>query len=180
MNFREDIKAYIEDFRSSLSDEIAGDMAYSYKVFLLPVVGNHRTRETLAVEFVRYDPDKSEEYDKAVAMIKRRLVPVVNPGKLKPSHVVPLVASKIAPKVFNMDTHTRAWKYWKVRPPVGSPDPEDCKTEYCQYDEPHGDHLYTEDWVDFLVEQLSNETTYNAIREHRSSAPAQEVPSATG
>lgn len=171
-----DIRAYIEDFRSSLSDEILGDMAYSYKVFLVPVVGNHRTRETLAVEFVRYDPEKSQEYDKTVAMIKQRLVPVVNPGKLKPSHVLPLVASKIAPKVFNMDTHTRAWKYWKVRPPTSSPNPAQCKTNYCQYDQPHGDYLYTDDWVEFLANELRDDAIYEEVRTHRLEAASSTQP----
>ena len=103
-------------------------------------------------------------------MIKQKLVPVVNPGKLKPSHVLPLVASKIAPKVFNMDTHTRAWKFWKVRPPSKSPNPRDCTAKYCQYDEPHGDYLYTDDWVDLLVRELGVDAKYEEVRTYRPEA----------
>lgn len=165
-----DIKAFIERFRSSLSPDILGDMAYSYKVFLLPMVGSHRSRDSLAVEFVHYDPEKPEEYDKAVSLIKRKLIAVINPGKLKPSHVVARVAPAIGPKVFNMDTHTRAWKYWNVRPPAGSPNPADCDTKYCQFDEPHRDHLYTDEWVDFLVKELADDATYKKVRTYRPTA----------
>lgn len=162
-----DIKRYIENFRSSLSADILGDMTYSYKVFLMPMLGSHRSRNALAVEFVHYDPEKPEEYDKVVALIKQKPVPVLNLGMLKPSAVASRVAEKIYPKVFNMDTHTRAWKYWKVRPPKGSPNPADCDTKYCQFDSLHGDYGYTEEWVDFLVKQLRDDTIYNTVRMYR-------------
>lgn len=172
-----DLRAYIDDFRSSLTDEIAGDMAYSYKVFLVPVLANHRTRETLAVEFVHYDPENMDDYDRAVALIRQRIVPVINPGRLKPSQVVEQVAPRIAPKTFNVTTHTRCWKYWRVRPRPGSAAPALCETRFCQYDEPHGDYLYTEEWVDFLVSQLTDDETYAAMRSGRQAAI--ELPSAT-
>jgi hypothetical protein len=169
-----DIKKYIDAFRSSLGNDIAGDMAYSYKVFLLPVPSNHRTRETLPVQFVHHDPGTAEEYEKAVTMIKQRLVPVANLGKFKVGGVVSKVAPRIAPKVFNPDTHTRAWKYYDVRPPTGSQDPATCNAQYCQYDVAHGDYLYTDEWVNFLVEQLSDEAVYAAVRAHgtRAAVPA--------
>jgi hypothetical protein len=165
-----DIRAYIERFRSSLSTDILGDMAYSYKVFLLPMTGSHRSRDALAVEFVHYDREKPQEYDKAVSLIKRKLIPVINLGKLNPSHVVTRVASAIAPKVFNIDTHTRAWKYWNVRPPRGAPNPTDCNSTYCQFDDLHRDYAYTDDWVDFLVKELSDDATYKAVRAYRPQA----------
>ncbi len=172
-----DIKTYVADFRSSLSPDVLGDMAYSYKVFLIPMLAGHRSKDALAVEFVHYDPDHTREYDKTVALIKPRTVAVVSKGKLKPSHVVPLVAAKIAPKAFNMDTHTRAWKHWEVRPPVGAQDPVDCQTKYCQYDEPHGDYLYTDDWVEFLAEELRDDATYEEVRTFRVEAASSASPS---
>jgi hypothetical protein len=157
-----DIRAYIDKFRSALSGDILGDMTYSFKVFLLPVTGNHRTRETLPIEFIPYDPN-SDEYDQAISMIKQRLVSVLNLNVLRPSHVVERVAIKIAPKRFTMNTHIRSWKYYKVRPPSNSENPVDCKTEYCQFDWAHGDYLYSEKWVDHLVTELSDDDTYGRV-----------------
>lgn len=171
-----DIKTYVTDFRSSLSPDVLGDMAYSYKVFLIPMLANHRSEDALAIEFVHYDPDQADDYDRTVALIKPRTVAVVSKGKLKPSHVLPLVVAKIAPRVFNMDTHTRAWKYWKVRPPADSPNPTDCKTKYCQYDEPHGDYLYTDDWVDLLATELGDDAKYEEVRSYRPDAASSTQP----
>lgn len=165
-----DIGKYIDAFRSSLSTDILDDMAYSYKVFLVPMLGSHRSRDSLAVEFIHYDPEKAEEYDKTVSLIKRKLIPVINPGKLRPSDVVARVASAIHPKAFNMNTHIRAWKYWNVRPPVGSPKPADCDTKYCQFDVPHRDYLYTDEWVAFLLKELADDATYKKVRTYRPTA----------
>ena len=38
--------------------------------------------------------------------------------------------------------------------PLGSADdadPFDTNTKYCHYDEVHGDHVYTEAWVELLI-----------------------------
>ena len=66
-----------------------------------------------------------------------------------------------------MDTHTRAWKHWKVRPPSGSPNPADCDTKYCQFDDLHEDYSYTEGWVDFLVTQFADDAVYESVRSYR-------------
>jgi hypothetical protein len=150
-----------------LSTDILDDMAYSYKVFLMPMVGGHRSRDALAVEFLPYDPEKEDEYTRAVSLIKPRRVPVANLGMLKAKQVVSRVSLAIAPKGFNMGTHTRAWKYWKVRPPSGSPNPSDCDTKYCQFDDLHEDYSYTAEWVDFLVRQFADDAVYESVRTYR-------------
>ena len=160
------VKDYIEKFRSALTDDILGDMAYSYKVFLLPMVGSHRSKEALAVEFVHYDPDDPEQmemYEKVAAFVKEKHVPVVHPGKFKPSGVVDRVAPALSPKKFNVTTHTCCWRYYKVRPPSRSKKPAKCDTKYCQYDEVHKDYVYTKEWVEFLIKELSDDTKYDQV-----------------
>ena len=39
-----------------------------------------------------------------------------------------------------------------------------CKTEFCHYDEPHQDYIYTKKWVDFLVEKLKDDQEYENIK----------------
>jgi hypothetical protein len=168
-----DIRAFIDRFRSTLSPEIRDDMAYSFKVFLMPILGNHRTQETLAVEFVHYHPAKADEYDRAVSMIKQRLVPVVNLGVLRASDVVAETARKIAPKKFNISTHTQCWRYWGVRPPTNSLTPASCKTDYCQYDVAHHDYLYTEKWVELLSSELTRNNVYDEVIRFRPPKSAQ-------
>ena len=73
------------------------------------------------------------------------------------------------PKVFTgkedimtvVDSHVKAWKYYKVRADSGKT--LACKAEFCQYNEAHGDYVYTVEWVDFLVRQLSDDDTYKKV-----------------
>src|SRR5262249_36301147 len=39
------IKQFIDHFRSSLSTEVQNDLAYSFKVFLVPKIGNHASSD---------------------------------------------------------------------------------------------------------------------------------------
>jgi hypothetical protein len=162
-----DITDFIQKFRSSLSDDIFGDMAYSYKVFLLPNVGNHRSRDSIAVEFMPYDPNDPEQmtkYERMMALVKEKHVPVVNPGKFKPSDVAKQVAQALKlQRKFNVTRHTKCWHYYKVRPPKDSNNPARCRVEYCQYDEVHKDYVYTDRWVEFLVAELQDDEKYRAI-----------------
>ena len=34
----------------------------------------------------------------------------------------------------------------------GVDDPSETNTEYCLYDEPHGDYVYLESWVIFIIQ----------------------------
>lgn len=157
-----DIQKYIEGFRSGLSPEVFGSMTYSYKVFLVPMLSNHRSKDALAVEFVHYDPT-NPEHDKAVALLKQKLVPALNVGRWKPMDVVAKVGQAIAPRRFTMHTHTLAWKYWKVRPVGDALDPGACNSKFCLCDVLHKDYVYTDDWVQFLINELRDQKTYDAV-----------------
>jgi Protein of unknown function (DUF3644) len=159
------VKSFIDQFRSSLSTEIQSDLSYSFKVFLVPKIGNHAAKDTVAIEWIKYDPNKPEEmkeYEKVVALIKPKEVLVINKGFLKPGQVAKKVAAAIG-KPFSTNLHASCWRHFNVRPPKGSSDPKACDTRFCVYDEAHRDYLYTEDWVKHLVNALSGEVTYDFL-----------------
>jgi hypothetical protein len=62
-----------------------------------------------------------------------------------------------------MDTHTRCWKKYQIRPENGSKRPELTNADYCVYDEANNLYLYTDSWVDFLVKELANEDVLNSL-----------------
>lgn len=160
------VRNYIDKFRSSLSDDILGDMAYSFKVFLIPNVWNHRSQEALAIEWVHYDPndpEQMENYVKSVALIKDRHIPVSNLNKLKAGEVAGQVKKAIGRPFTASSHHARCWKHFGVRPSGGDPNPEQCDTKYCLYDKAHGDYVYTPKWVEKLIKELSDPNTYDAI-----------------
>lgn len=159
------IKSFIDSFRSGLSTEVQSDLAYSFKVFLVPKIGNHASADAIAVEFVRYDPNKPEEmkqYEKVVSLIKPKEVRVANLGLLRPGQVVAQVRSAIG-KPFNMHHHMLCYRHFNARPPKKSSDPTACETRYCVYDSAHSDYVYTPEWVQHLSRSLSDSAVYDAL-----------------
>lgn len=160
------VRKFIEAFRSALSDDIYADQNYSFKVFLIPKVGASRSADDVAVEFVKYDAAKPEEmtkYQKVVTLIKPKQVNVINAAGFKAGDVVSRVAARLTGKIFNQSRHTRCWHHFKVRPAKGAADASLCNQQFCSYDAVHKDYVYTQQWVDFLVDRLSDDATYAVV-----------------
>lgn len=161
------IRKFVQEFDDAQPDEIAQSPKYSFRVFLLPKIGNHAKSSDLAIEWMLYDPDKPDEmesYSKTVGMIRERHVPVANQGQLRASEVCQHVASKTGKK-FGLFQHTCAWKLYGARPKQkGGPG---GKSEFCQYSVPFKDYVYTEKWVDFLCGKVNDTDEYEKILKHR-------------
>jgi hypothetical protein len=160
----DEVKGFIDGYRSTLPSEIHDDQKYSFRVFFFPRVGNHQTSSDLAVEYVKFDPTRPSEMaalTKQIVAVRDRQVPVASAGLLKPTGVVKAVASKLG-KPFLMHHHTLAWQRYSVRR-VGKFDAAGCDTRYCIPDEPHEDYLYTKAWVELLVSKLSDASEYKAL-----------------
>lgn len=145
---------FVKDYRGLLEAEVENSQQYSFKAYLIPKIGNHRSSSDVAIEFVKYNPDNPQEmekYDKAVIAIKEKQVPVANVNFLKPSMVLEKLKNNGYDKTMNW--HTDMWRKYKVRPANNSTDKLNCKTEYCVYDKPHKDYLYTDAWIQLLIEK---------------------------
>ena len=71
----DDLIDYIESFRAELPDAIYQDPKFSFRVYLIPKIGNHESSSDLAFEFVKYDRSKPEDMqalEHQVALIKER------------------------------------------------------------------------------------------------------------
>jgi hypothetical protein len=128
------------------------------------------------IQFVHYDKlsdDEKKQLSQLIAMVKFKEVPVSNIDVIKPSDVVKKVQLGLGnPKVlragkevdkFNLDTHSRCWRKYKIRPAKGSKNPEETDWKYCVYDKMHKDYGYTEAWVDFLIEKLKDPTEFGSL-----------------
>ncbi len=163
----DEVMEYVESFRSELPDAVYSDPSYSFRVYLIPKVGNHESSSDLAFEFVKYDPGKPDDMkalEHQVTLIRDRQVPVANAGKYKPSSVAEKVAEKLG-REFSVNHHTRAWKHYKVR--ESGIDPEHCQVKFCQFDNVHQDYIYTDSWIDFLVDELSDPVKYEHVTTFR-------------
>ena len=144
---------FINTFRSSLSTDVSNSQKFSFKAFFIPKLGNHRNSSDVAIEYVKFDPENTSEmkqYQKFIVGIKEKTVQVANQGKYKPSNVLKIIEEKTNQKR-SMNWHVKMWKKYKVRP-----NQKNCLTEYCQYDEPHSDYIYTDAWVDLLIKDINN------------------------
>lgn len=167
-----DVRSYIDNYRSSLPDDIFNSQEYSIKLIQIPKISN-TNRNDLAIEFVNWnalsDEDK-ENYDKLTALIKDKVVirEGINIGKFKPMEVVEKVKQQTK-NGFSTNDHACFYTVFRIRPPRSSEeDPFETNTKYCHYDEVHDDYVYQEAWVDFIVKMLeSGKMTRLKVRELR-------------
>ena len=161
----DDVRDYIQTFRAGLAPEILDSSQFSLRVFLIPKLTNNPNVADLSVEFVPYDPNSPkamEELREVTALIREKRVPVASKGLLKPKAIVAQVQESVSFK-FTQDTHTRCWRYYKVRPPGGSEQPENTKADFCIYDELANGYGYTDAWVKYLCRKLADPVEYLAV-----------------
>jgi len=169
------VKGFINNYRSLLTTEIVESGQYSFKAFLLQVA-NHKSEDSLPIQFIRYDDLTEEErrnVNRIAALVKIKERPVSGKDLLMPAKVVALVQKNLgnlkivkngkSKDKFNQDTHTRCWKKYNVRPPNHDPLPSRTETKYCVYDEPSGQYRYTNQWVEFLTIEMKIDGAQDAL-----------------
>jgi hypothetical protein len=140
-------------------------MKYSYNVFLVPKVSNRQSASDAAVEFIKINeasPEELKRLEKLNVLIREKKIPIANLDLYKPSAVVQKI-NQACPHVVSLNAHSNAWRHFGVRPGPGSAAPEQCRTEYCVYDEAHGDYLYTQAWVNKCTQAFSHVDTFREI-----------------
>lgn len=159
------VKDYVETFRGGLPSSTLNSTKYSFNVFLVPRVVNRKELAEAAVSFVKLDeanPSELERMEKLNVLIKEKHIPIANLGMHKPGYVVSAVNSRL-PHRFTSHAHTSAWKHYKVRPANGATKPADTLGQYCVYDEPHMDYLYTDAWIEKLVADMVDPVEFETV-----------------
>lgn len=176
------ILQFINQYRSSISTDIIDSGNYTFKAFLIQI-SNHANQEALPVQFVQWDKLTEEERTTArrvAALVQQKHteVPVINANLLKPKEVVKQVQERLGNRkilragrnldYFNMNTHSRAWRRYNIRPSNNSKAPSRTNKEYCIYDKAHNDYLYKPEWVSFLADRLGNDEEYGSLYNNES------------
>lgn len=149
-----EIRNYIENYRSSLTEDVFNSQEYSIKLIQIPKVSN-TDRNDLAIDFVRWDKLDSvdrEIYQQITTLIKDRKVSVEakNVGRLLPGQIVKKIGERISHS-FNQHDHICLYTIFSIRPPGKDPNPDKTNTKYCHYDFANKNYAYQESWVDFIV-----------------------------
>lgn len=150
----QDIKKYIDKYKTDLPQEVYDSQEYSVKLLQIPKVSN-TNRSELSVEFVDWkalSEEDKEAYEKICAIIKDKKVVqnVANNNMMKPSHVVKEIEKQVGVTI-STNQHSYLWKAFRVRPANCALDKFETIDRFCVYDEPHGDYLYTMEWVEFII-----------------------------
>jgi hypothetical protein len=154
---------FVDQFRKDLDPNVFCSQEYSFRVFLLPRVGNHLNSADVAMKWLDLDADDpqtvAEIEHHVAALLKVRNVPAHNLEHVKASHVSRRVSDALGVIFHPSSHHAVCCRYlgaWRngLRP-TG---PTDCDTRYCVFDMAHGDVVYTQAWVNRLIDKLSLES----------------------
>lgn len=155
-----ELKTFIDNYRTSLSDEVFNTQEYSVKLIQLPKISN-TNRSDLAIEFVNWSSLSEEDkknYEKITAIIKDKIIKkeAINPGKRKPSWIIDKVNNNIGFEINHYD-HNCLYSCFKIRPSSGNDitDPFETNTRFCHYDEVHDDYVYQDTWAEFLINAIN-------------------------
>ena len=155
----QDIKKYVDKYKTDLSQEVFDSQEFSIKLLQIPKISN-TNRNDLAVEFVNWNnlnEEDRENYQRITTIIKDKLVvqKVSNANLLKPGDVIKSVEEQTGVRL-SLHEHTCLWKSFRVRPLANSESKFDTISKYCIYDEPHNDYLYSDEWVQLIINLIQN------------------------
>ncbi|HEX6313155.1 MAG TPA: DUF3644 domain-containing protein [Acidimicrobiia bacterium] len=144
----------------SRADPAAGDQRFEFRLHLLPKQGP-RPEAEVSMTFLREEELNDEQrdalagIDTGTVIVRERHRPVSNVDKMKPGEAARKIERSI-PFRFSLYYHfILAWKRLNVRPDGGARFPERTDERYCVYDAAHHDYLYTDAFVDLVVERIS-------------------------
>lgn len=156
-------------FTSDLDASITEDQRFEFRVHLVQKVGPKADAD-LAITFHRED-DLTDEQRQAIrdlgqrgqVIVRERLRPVANLGNMKPAAASAAIEERIPFLFRTCAEFPQAWKKLNCRPPHGSPNPERTDERYCIYDEPHGDYVYNQAFVDKVVRETRTAEKFKAF-----------------
>jgi len=85
-----------------------------------------------------------------------------NPYIFRATDVVEQVAKAISQPFRVHPEHVRCWQHYRVRGTYSEGKPQ-CNSKYCDYLENVGIFMYTQEWIDFLIKELSDPKKYQRV-----------------
>lgn len=98
------IKTYIQDFDSALSEQEYSDERYAYRIIFVPKTANHKGQADRVIEFVKSDSIFADKTNTEYALIKE-----TERKKYIASQVIGIMRKRGYSK-FNQHSHTQLWK----------------------------------------------------------------------
>jgi hypothetical protein len=106
------ISSFITAFDQNLTDDQFNDVRYSYRVFYVPKIANHKGQADRVIEFIKADSDEAKALNKEYVVIKDREKP-----KHRVRYVVDLMKKSGFTK-FGTFQHTSLWRTLNAKDPA--------------------------------------------------------------
>ena len=162
MRAQESLPKELAQLLSDAGDEAREtDPRFEFRLHLVPKQGP-RADDDVSLTFLR-EEDLSDDQRETLAgldtsgmvIVRERHRPVSNVDKMKPGEAARRIEQAI-PFRFSLYYHfILAWKRLGVRPDGGAKFPERTDERYCVYDAAHHDYLYTDAFVDLVLERIA-------------------------
>jgi len=157
---RYEIPAHIDAVDARLTEGMTeaqiADLEYQFRVVYTQ---DAVTKSRAHFQFVQ--PDSAEGKDIRNVLVQHRLADHLYPHK--PGQVVSRVREKSG-KAFTQHNHTQAWRKYGARPQQGAAQPENTKRDYCVYHAAHKDYTYSDQWIEHLVAEVSDEQKFADLK----------------
>lgn len=161
-------RQFLDKFESGLSPSIVQDQKYEFRVRLIPKLGS-KTDADLALTFVREEDLTAEERDALLqagqagtVIVREQIRTVANEDKMKPTPAAAAVEARI-PFKFRVHHVTQVWKRMNLHPPNDDSHPERTRQEFCVYDRPHKDYVYTQAFVDYVSKKCETDDGFRDL-----------------
>jgi hypothetical protein len=162
---RFEIPAHIESLDAQLkegrTEEDLSDIEYRFKVVY---TFENSSKSDAHIRFV--SPDSSEAQEISHVLTKYKPADELYPYRL--TDVAKIVAEKTG-KPFNANFHAKAYRMYKIRPsnpPKESKNPKETDRRYCIYNSLYKYYTYSQNWVDFLINEINDKGKYEEIRNY--------------
>ena len=150
------IRSLDKQLEEKLTDDQLNDLQYQFRV----IYTLESTSKSKA-HFKFINPDSEEGKEIRNMLIRDRFKDQDFP--FKPTQVCEMVTKRTGRK-FTMHNHTKAWKYFKVRPNTGNKQPENTDRDYCIYHSAYHSYTYSNKWVDYLVQTAENKEEFEKLQ----------------
>lgn len=157
---RYEIPAHIDAIDARLTEGMTeaqiADLEYQFRVvYTLDAV----TKSRAHFQFVL--PESAEGKDIRNVLVQHKLADHLYPHK--PGEVVSQVYQKTG-KAFTSHNQTQAWRKFEVRPRKGAAQPDNTKRAYCVYHAAHKDYTYSDQWIELLIAEVSDEQKFADLK----------------
>lgn len=161
-----ELRTFLTEYDAGLDEQVSRDPRYCMRLTIILESGNRKG--DLSLQFIN-DKDLTPEErkiaeeiaaNKGYVITKEKTRTVSNDDKYKPGKVAKLVSAAIPFQFSPSHEMAAAWRKNQWRPPKDGGDPKNTRSDFCVYDTAHGDYLYTEACVKWLIKKCRTESGF--------------------